>query len=113
MQFLEDTLSIVERDACVLMDLEDNTFISYNLITNLRAMNHNLVFNYKTYEKVKTALAGRKIYFITSEECEKEEFQLVSEKNYVYTGEFYSLDVIYPREIGRASQKVYVYCYQN
>lgn len=110
-QFLEDTASIIEKNACVLVNLEDSTFISYNVITNLREMNYNKVFNYESFEEIEDLSEYYKIYYITSHECENEQFELISEKAYIYIGELYSLNVIYPLEAGKASQRVYIYRY--
>jgi len=109
MQFLCDMTEIIESGAYVMIDLNDDTFVSYNLITNLRELNGNYVFNYDSFDSVKEKCGTAPIYLVSTKQRKEDNLKLISQKSYSYVGELYSLDVIYPTDVGRTSQMVYVY----
>ncbi|NEX02306.1 hypothetical protein SAMN04487829_1929 [Pseudobutyrivibrio sp. NOR37] len=66
-EILEDTLAKIPANSIVLMD-EDSSDLNTMLTSNLRIINHNLVYNYKDKEEILNYYENQSVYVISSDE---------------------------------------------
>ncbi|WP_124065173.1 hypothetical protein [Clostridium sp. E02] len=107
-QFMEDISMIVGKQSWVFINPEE-TFVSYQLTTNLREYNDNKVFDLDSVDKLRKYSDVQPMYVITMNEINNEKYEKILEKKYPIVGELYSLNVIYPLTVGKAMMQVYVY----
>lgn len=107
-QLLQDISIIVGKESIVLINPED-TFLSYQLTTNLREYNRNLVFNLHSIGNIKKIAGNTPVYALSMAELDDEGYEKVFEKTYRIIGDLYSLDVVYPLTVGTEDMLVHVY----
>lgn len=65
-QMLEETMDVIPENAVVLCDVETGGHVTGNLVSNLRLLNSNKVYNLRNLSDVKKAYPNEPIYVISS-----------------------------------------------
>lgn len=108
LEFLTDIKNTVQKGSIICINPEE-TFPTYQLTTNLRETNGNLVYNSKSLENILPYFPNTPIFVVSQSELNDLRLEKVSEQYYPIISEFYNLDMIYPLHIGRGGHWVRIY----